>query len=626
MRPIGDLVCGISGIFGNNSPEAIDEMVRCLAHRGPDGKGHFVENLASGTISLGHSRLAIRDISGSSQPIISEKGRVLIQNGEIYNSDKLRESITGYNWTTSGDSEAILALHEMQMGNFPKHIAPVSGKSLGHIRISNSASENGNPAEKHISWVSRLDGIWGFALWDPSIQELILCRDPLGVKPLIRHVLQEGTLIFGSEIKAFHGHPEFTPIPDLGALALRLAYEYPLDRSTLFSGVTNVGQGTIETWGLDEGGNAVLTGITTYCSSAFQPSNSPHDPNQSGLLLESLREGVADRMESEAPLGLVLSGGLDSSLIAALAKEHSEEHSNENPECWTVGGSEDNPDLQAAQLVAKSLDLSLNSKIISEDDMWKGLPRFVWNGEDLDLTVFFWQPLFEKMSKDVKVGICGQGADELHGGYSRYRNLAKHSEIIQNRMEQYDGWSQFQPFCGPAHNWIDDNFSPKQHFSDLPKTLQFELDRGQLTNFQLRLADRHGMATGLESRVPFLSKSHREASFSISMDGRINGDFEKIALREAASKTKLPEKIVSRPKMPAGTLTTPDHIQSLIDELTPHAMEWVDDYGKLAPLLNKQPDMAIGIRLFHSLHFTDSRYNNSSGDIFSLVEDVGHWP
>ena len=395
-------MCGISGIFGNNSPEAIDEMVRCLAHRGPDGKGNFIENLGSGTISLGHSRLAIRDISGSSQPIISEKGRVLIQNGEIYNSDKLRASITGYNWTTSGDSEAILALHEMHMGNFPKNKSPVFGKHFGHIRISNSASEHGNPAEKHIPWVSILDGIWGFALWDPSIEELILCRDPLGVKPLIRHVLQEGTLIFGSEIKSFHGHPDFTPIPDLGALALRLAYEYPLDRSTLFSGVTNVGQGTIETWGLDESGNAVLTGITTYCSNKFQSSTSPHDSNQSGFLLESLREGVADRMESEAPLGLVLSGGLDSSLIAALAKEHSEEYSNETPECWTVGGSEDNPDLQAAQLVAKSLDLSLNSKIISEDDLWKGLPKFVWNGEDLDLTVFFWQPLFEKMTKDAE--------------------------------------------------------------------------------------------------------------------------------------------------------------------------------------------------------------------------------
>ena len=618
-------MCGISGIFGNNSPESIDEMVGCLAHRGPDGKGNFIENLENGTISLGHSRLAIRDISGSSQPIVSENGRVLIQNGEIYNSDKIRESITGYNWTTSGDSEAILALHEMHMGDFPKQPSSVIGKPSGQIRISNSASANGNPAEKHIPWVSCLDGIWGFALWDHSIRELILCRDPLGVKPLIRHVLQGGTLIFGSEIKSFHGHPEFTPIPDLGALALRLAYEYPLDRSTLFSGVTNVGQGTIETWGLDKDGNAVLTGVATYSSNMFNQSTISGHTNHSSLLLESLSKGVVDRMESDAPLGLVLSGGLDSSLIAALAKAHSDEHLDKSPECWTVGGSEDNPDMQAAHLVAENLDLSLNTRIISEDDLWKGLPKFVWNGEDLDVTVFFWQPLFETMSKDVKVGICGQGADELHGGYSRYRNLTKHSNLIQNRMEMYDGWGKFQPVCGPGHTWVDNQFSPKSHFSNLSSSLQFELGRGQLTNFQLRLADRHGMATGLESRVPFLSKSHREASLSIPMKGRINGDLEKIALREAASKTKLPEQIVSRPKMPAGTLTTPHHIQSLIDEMTPHAMEWVNDYRELAPLLRKQPDLAIGIRLFHSLHFTDNGQKNSTNDILSLVEDVDNW-
>ena len=200
-------MCGISGIFGNNSPEAIDEMVRCLAHRGPDGKGNFIENLGSGTISLGHSRLAIRDISGSSQPIISEKGRVLIQNGEIYNSDKLRGSITGYNWTTSGDSEAILALHEMHMGNFPKNKSPVFGKHFGHIRISNSASEHGNPAEKHIPWVSILDGIWGFALWDPSIEELILCRDLLVFVDIHLDDLDLAVELFGQVVEEGGNRP-----------------------------------------------------------------------------------------------------------------------------------------------------------------------------------------------------------------------------------------------------------------------------------------------------------------------------------------------------------------------------------------------------------------------------------
>jgi len=619
-------VCGISGIFGVNSPDSITDMVRCVSHRGPDGSGHYIDHMDNGTISMGHSRLAILDISGSSQPMISDHGRVLIQNGEIYNSDKIRNSITGFNWTTSGDSEVILALHDRHIGRVTSQPTSADGRLLNGMRISGSATTYGNPAEKHIPWVSRLDGIWGFALWDPSIRELILCRDPLGVKPLIRHILDDGTMIFGSEIKSFYGHPDFTPLPDMEALAIRLAYEYPLDRTTLFRGVTNVGQGTIETWGVDSLGHAVLTGIANYCINQFNPSPIGENLNHSRLLLDSLRDGVAERMESDAPLGLVLSGGIDSSLVAAIAKEHSDSSSRDSPECWTIGGSEDNPDMQAAHLVADSLDIPLNSRIISEDEFWKGLPKFVWNGEDLDVTVFFWQPLFESMSTDVKVGICGQGADELHGGYQRYRNLPSHSDLVQKRIDMHGSLSKFQPISGPEHPWANQNLSPKEHFSTLRSTMQFEIDRGQLTNFQLRLVDRHGMATGLEGRVPFLSKMHREASFKLPMDKIIHGDLAKIALREAAAITKLPQTIVSRPKMPAGTLTAPSHLKAVIDEITPHAMEWVNDYGELAPMLIKQPDMAFGIRLFHALHLTEGGQKKGNNDVFSLVNDVGDWP
>ncbi len=590
-------MCGITGILGNADATIASSMAYCLGHRGPDGSGGFDDEVGNGSVALEHSRLSIVDIDGSSQPIHSDHGSVLIQNGEIYNYAELRRELTSYPWRTSGDSEIILALH-------------------------NSTSPDSKP--NHANWVSRLDGIWGFALWDHGKQELLLCRDPLGVKPLVRSLLPDGTLIFASEVKALQAHPEFTATPDIDALAVRLAYEYPLDMTTLFSGVTQVAPGTIETWALDTEGRARMKSVQRY----YKHSRKAADWDQiSGpkYLLSSLSHSIDSRMLSDVPIGVVLSGGLDSSLIAALAKDSALKSGDRVPECWTVASSEDNPDLVAAELVAGHLDMSHHTEIIGENAFWNRLPRFVHDGEDLDITVLFWQPLFQQMSSKVKVALCGQGADELHGGYFRYKDLAGHSDLVTNRLSMYN----LEPSClstGEGMPWLDENVHPIHHFNNLHETLDFELERGQLSNFQLRLADRHGMAQGLEVRVPFLGKEHVEASNCLPTSMLISNSTEKLALREASSLTKLPESIVKRPKLPAGTATTPDLVTSLIEELTPHAMEWSSEYGKLAPMLLDQPDMAIGIRLFHSIHLTDKPRNRRTKPIMDLLEDVSHWP
>ena len=109
-------------------------------------------------------------------------------------------------------------------------------------------------------------------------------------------------------------------------------------------------------------------------------------------------------------------------------------------------------------------------------------------------------------------------------------------------------------------------------------------------------------------------------------DMLISDSKEKVALRQASSLSGLPETIVERPKLPAGTATTPDLVSSLIEELTPHAMEWSSEYGNLAPILRDQPDMAIGIRLFHSIHFTDNPSLRKSKSLMDLLDDVGPWP
>ncbi len=618
-------MCGITGILGNGDSSLLSSMSRSLSHRGPDGSGIFESDIVVGSVCLAQSRLAIVDIHGSKQPINSNHNCTLIQNGEIYNYQKIRSNIQNYPWLTSGDSEVILALHrKYAFDNKKSHEVPI-GKNVGSLFMEKGADKSGNKAEKHRRWVSMLDGVWGFALWDPQIRELILCRDPMGVKPLFRTLLSDGTLLFGSEIKSFYAVPDFEAKPDINALAVRLAFEYPLDYTTMFSGVTSVAQGTIETWSVDKDGKAVLTGISRYNDEKISPTKTWNPSTDAEILLQSLYRGVESRFMADVPAGVVLSGGLDSSLLVALSKRVSDDKGTHSPEVWTVAGDEKNPDMQAAIQVAEHYELNHHKKIIDPEKFWHTLPNFIWSGEDLDISVLFWQPLFEEMSKKVKVGICGQGADELHAGYSRYKNLKKHSKLIEDRLKDFGGISIEQDFIGLGQSWINNDFSPQTNFTNLNDILQFELDRGQLTNFQLRLGDRHSMAFGVEARIPFLSKEHRTLSYKIPVDWKISSNDEKLALRSAANLTDLPKEIVKRPKMPAGTATTPTIMDNLLSELRPYADDWVDDYGKLSPMLKKQPDMAIGLRLFHAIHLTDNGSGVRKGSVLDLIHDVSGW-
>jgi len=618
-------MCGITGILGNGDASLANSMAARLSHRGPDGFGSFEADMSNGSICLAQSRLAIVDIDGSWQPIGSDHGCVLVQNGEIYNHNKIKKSISNYPWQTSGDAETILALHRKYAFNNEKPPYIHTGQKIGELFRTKNADKKGNFAEKHRSWVSKLDGIWGFAIWDPSSRELILSRDSMGVKPLFRTLLPDGTLLFGSEIKSFFAHPDFVSKPDINALAARLAYEYSLDYTTLFSGVTSVAQGTIETWSLDVEGRAILTGICRHSQDTISPGKYWDPEIGAKNLLDSLYSSVEDRMMSDVPIGIVLSGGLDSSLLAVLAKDVADSNGRSVPECWTVAGDEDNPDMVASINVAQNNELKHNTLIIDKEKFWQTLPNFVWSGEDLDVSVLFWQPLFEQMSQKVKVGICGQGADELHAGYSRYKQLSEHARIIDERLSLFGNISIDEKNVGAGQPWINSNFSAKENFSNVRDSLQFELDRGQLTNFQLRLGDRHGMAFGVEARVPFLSEKHRTESHKLPLNWKISDINEKMALRKAAELTNLPKDIVNRPKLPAGTATTPNIVEELISELTPHALEWADDYGRLSPVLRNQPDMAIGIRLFHAMHFTDYHNGIRKGSVMDLVDDVSEW-
>ena len=590
-------MCGISGMFGSPEPSIVKSMTRLQHHRGPDGKGIWNDE----HISLGHSRLAIVDLEGSPQPITSDHGCILVVNGEIYNYQQLRQSNQNYPWKTMGDSESILALHRTRIHNLEQP----------------SASD-------HCKWLNQLDGMFSLSLWDPAKKQLILARDEMGIKPLLRTTIN-GSLLFASEAKAFHAHPQYTPEMDMQALLARLVWEYPLDATSLFQGVHQVRPGTVEVWSIDDG-IATMKSSARFSRPMFEPTDSWDVNKGSHLLLNGFTESVGQRLMSDVPVGIVLSGGLDSSLVAAVASDAAKRYDRPTPACWTVAESEDNPDWMAAELVASSLDLEHHQSIMDSDSFSQHLPSLSWHGEDLDVSVLFFQPLFQEMSKVVRVGLCGQGADEIHAGYPRYVDLKQHQQQLESRISELE-----HPFAATLQSdslpddsrwWIQDH-RPSTHLSSLQNTLQFEMDHGQLSNFQLRLVDRHSMAHSLEVRVPFLGRAHRQEAMKLPMSQRLpTTGLEKKALRSAAALTNLPESVVYRKKLPAGTATSPTLLTSCLNEYSSQIEEIASKWSVCGKVLRRQPEIALGLGLFESIHLRGHGLNLHNRTLDDLLNEV----
>lgn len=591
-------MCGLSGMLGAPEPSTVKKMIQLQNHRGPDGSGIWYDE----SVCLGHARLAIVDLEGSPQPIQSQEGNVLIANGEIYNFESIRSSMDDYPWTTFGDSETILALYE---------------KSIGYNSMAS--------AKDHGDWIDQLDGMFAFALWDAKRNQLILARDEMGIKPLIRSRIGS-SLVFSSEVKALRAHSDFHPQLDEHALMARLVWEYPLDATTLFLDVHQVRPGTVEVWSL-EAEQPVLVDSHRFSTPRMTPIGDYNEVLGAQNLLDGFIDSVGQRLMADVPVGIVLSGGLDSSLVAAVANDAAHRYNRPTPECWTVAESEENPDWVAAELVASSLDLKHHQSIMEDDSFARHLPSLSWHGEDLDVSVLFFQPLFKTMAQSVRVGLCGQGADEIHAGYPRYTDLNGHKRELESRIAMLN-----HPFARQFANgeldiddgrwWVDDH-RPQTHLNSLQDTLQFELEHGQLSNFQLRLVDRHSMAHSLEVRVPFLGRSHRKDAFQLPMDQRLpmNG-LEKKALRKAASHTSLPNSVVERKKLPAGTATSPTLLSHCLNEYSAQIEEISSSWKFCQPLLRHQPEIALGLGLFESLHLIENdklQHNRSIDDLLAEV-------
>ena len=592
-------MCGIAGMLGHPDGSVLQRMNQLQQHRGPDENDVWMDD----SVGFAHARLSILDLDSSQQPMSDHDGAVLVLNGEIYNHRELRKAHAAYPFRTAGDTEAVLAAH----------------------RTTRAVASGPLSANDHAAWLATLDGMYAMALWNPADRQLILARDPMGIKPLVRTEI-DGTMLFASEVKAFQAHEGHRPELDELALAARLVWEYPLDATTLLKGVHQVRPGTVERWALDHHGRATLLDRANIERQHLQPAASWNPKANADDLLESFVEGVQQRLLSDVPVGIVLSGGLDSSLVAAVAHEAAERAEQDVPACWTVAESEENPDWVAAEQVAAHHDLVHHQHLLEADAFEKRLPDLAWHGEDADVTVMFFHPLFEHMSRHVKVGLCGQGADELHAGYPRYGDLGQHNALLQQRMNALPDMHRSALLNGglsSGEGWYQSSHDPAKPTADLGSMLNFELEHGQLSNFQLRLVDRHSMAHSLEVRVPFLGSAHRTASYALPLDWKRSAQREeKAALRRAADLTNLPKDIVRRPKLPAGRATAPTMLETFLDERRSQTEELMSHYSQWKPVLKGQEELAIGLGLFEALHLRHDGHRRAKHSIDALLNEV----
>jgi asparagine synthase (glutamine-hydrolysing) len=378
-------MCGIAGIFHPGVPKPVDParvalMSDTLAHRGPDGSGVWT---APG-VGFGHRRLSIIDLAGGAQPMLSDDERVAITyNGEIYNFRELRADLEnkGHVFRTDCDTEVILA-----------------------------AWRQWGP-----DCLSRLDGMFAFALYDANRQSLFLARDRLGVKPLFYADLPDGALVFASELKGILAHPLFRRAPSPQAVEDYLAWGYVPDDACIVAGVKKLAAGHFL---LVQRGRPARQPVRWW-DVDFNKVEKRSAATAGEELVDHLRRAVRSRMIADVPLGAFLSGGVDSSAVVAFMAEAS----RGAVETCSIGFDDaDHDETRYATLIADRFATNHRSRTVAADDF--GLIDTLADAFDepfADASAVGTYRVSELAREKVTVALSGDGADEAFGGYRRYR-------------------------------------------------------------------------------------------------------------------------------------------------------------------------------------------------------------
>ena len=554
-------MCGICGIVLSDpnarvNPRVIERMSDAIAHRGPDDDGRYL----NGSVGLGFRRLSIIDLSGGHQPMANEDETVWIAyNGEIFNHAEHRAPLEarGHRFRTRSDTEAIVHLYE----------------------------EHGSACPR------ALRGMFGFAIWDEKRKSLLLARDRSGIKPMFYAMTPSGDLAFGSEIKAILASGMITPEVDDAAVAEYFALGTVSGSRTLIRGVKKLEPGHTLTW--KDGRIA----IERYWSPpAYEPRRQVvRDLAEAAdEFWRRFVEAVDITLMSDVPLGVFLSGGLDSSLIVAAMRERGVSALR----TFSVGFAEaEASELPFARIVAKTFETEHHEVACTADDFFNALPRLTRH-RDHPLTFSASIPLFfvsELAVSSVKVVLTGEGSDELFAGYGRYPrallnlraggaldsvlpNAARGSlaRAIGRLGDDYIGSrlkrsflarassfeeSYLEPFADfdAAHRALILNGSAAGAYAELGPLIDRELLAvnpleamlrfDQVTYMEELLAkqDQMSMAASIESRVPFLDHHLIEWAAQLPPDVKLRGGRGKALVRLAAERV-LPRSITHTKK------------------------------------------------------------------------------
>ncbi len=563
-------MCGINGIaFSSRSGRQVNSsdlkrMRDVITHRGPDDEGLFI----AGPIGLGHRRLSIVDVSAGHQPMTNEDDSIqIVYNGEVYNHADYRTELEakGHVYKTHCDTETIIHLYE----------------------------------EHGTNCVDYLRGMFAFALWDQRKRELFIARDRFGVKPLYYVHTPDGSLYFASEIKALLEVRAVKPELNYAALPDYLANHGTSNDETLFAGVKRLPPGHVLTWHDGE------LNIREYWDIPFSAENADANRKDDDLIdewKELFTTSVRLRLMADVPLGMFLSGGIDSSAIAAVMSGMV----REPIKTFSVAFAErEANELEYARLVATKFKTAHHEVVVTPEQFFATLPQMVWHEDEplahpSSVALYFVSRL---ASDHVKVVLTGEGSDELLGGYERYYktiyNLAlgpkyhrltpgpvREALATQIRSLPLDSRVRhkltrtFLCLKPDIENLYFDNFAvftrstQRELLTNRSQELAGQIDpyRDMRRYFEttnarsllnrmlytdtktylhelLMKQDQMSMAASIESRVPFLD--HKLAEFTVRLPERLKvrrGWTTKYVLRRAM-KDVLPPEILSRKKM-----------------------------------------------------------------------------
>ena len=376
-------MCGICGQYNFQNktpvnPDTIKQMTDSIAHRGPDDEGYYF----SGSLGLGFRRLSIIDLQGGHQPMSDREKLVwIVFNGEIYNFPEIKKELEGFGhvFQTKSDTEVIIHGYK-QWG---------------------------------IDVLNHLNGMFGLAIWDEKKRKLILARDPMGIK-LVYYKIESGTLLFGSEIRPILSANPGKPEVDPSSLNLFLRYRYTPSPLTLFKGIKKLAPGTMLVF---EKEKFYLKRWYNFEPTPF--SLMPSDSQAEEELLEIYKQAVKRQLISDVPIGLLLSGGIDSGLLLGLMSMNSNSWAT-----FTVGYGKSFKDdeLSDAAETAKIFNAQNVSVELDRETFEATLSKIVSILEEPVATSSI-VPMYhvcERARQDVKVALVGQGPDELFGGYLRH--------------------------------------------------------------------------------------------------------------------------------------------------------------------------------------------------------------